>query len=64
MMDKLNYNDVELTRKIVEIVRNEVGVSGYISAIHGLKLKNDSDDFSRGYDEAIDDVIALLKGER
>ena len=57
------FNNRELTEKIIDIVKQEQPVV-LMKTLESMKLKNDDDMFCRGYDEAINDMIAMLKGER
>jgi len=56
-------NDKDITQKILDAVK-DLGVSVYIPAIERMKFTDTDDLWELGYNEAIDDVIAILKGER
>ena len=62
-MVELNHNDPALVQLILDTVKS-LDVSVYIKTIDRMRLDNPSDTFSCGYDEALTDVIAVLKGER
>jgi len=56
------YNDKKLTEQIMGILQDSVLEVGFIGQLEGMKVEFPADDYWRGYNEALDDAIQMIRG--